>query len=79
MFKFFGYCVVNFVDGDGRRVNGLKLQMSESGDPNFVGEACYTPFISVSSPCYEKVKSLKFGEVNIEFGRKDRIIDIYNI
>lgn len=66
---------VNFVSNDGKKVDGVKLQMLVK-DAAVEGMACDMPFIAADSPAYQQALEVPFGDVMVEYDRKGKVVAI---
>lgn len=73
--KYVGRQMVDFVDRDGNRIQGIKLHLVGL-DNRVEGEACITQFINASSPLYNNAVTLPFGDVFIEYGPRGSVQSI---
>ena len=60
---------------DGKRVVGVKLQML-CVESDVEGLACYEPFVAIDSVAYQQAVSCSFGDVDVQFDHKKKIISI---
>lgn len=73
--KYVGRQMVDFVNPQGERIQGVKLHLIGL-DNRVEGEACTTQFINVTSPLYNTAVTLPFGEVDIVYGQRGSVQSI---
>ena len=75
MMKLVGRKRVNFVSNDGKKVDGVKLQMLVL-DANTEGFACDMPFVAADSPAFDQAMNCPLGDVIVEYDRKGKVVAI---
>lgn len=67
---------IDFVDKEGKRIQGVKLHLVVS-DPKVEGRAAIAQFINYNSDLYSKAVNIPLGKIVIEYGYRGSIVDIY--
>lgn len=73
-----GKQMVDFIDKEGKRIQGIKLHLV-APDPKVEGRASITQFIRSDSPLYNKAVDCSLGPIVITYGYRGAIVDLYSI
>lgn len=76
--ELIGKQMVDFVNKDGERVQGVKLHLVGL-DNKVSGRACINHFINKNHSLYDEFMSLPLGEVLIEYGYKGSIQSVTSL
>ena len=76
MYELVGKQNVDFYNDKNQHICGVKLHLTGFGGMCYVGIDAIHQFISTDHPCYQKALEVPLGPINIQYGRKNLVIDI---